>query len=168
MYIVANQYIEKNAEITINHQAPVPFKRCNCGDPSSCTASIYPVPLETTPPINIVQENSSSPLIDPTISHSSDEDEIKSSQRNKRTRQQRNMKKPNKKILKRTTPKAETTPPSSLPPPLPSVKNKEPTGPGRPKSPIKKVETSPEPDLSKSKNNDTKMVKRLNEMVINF
>lgn len=165
MYIVANQYIEKNAEITINHQAAVPFKRCNCGDPTTCTASINPVPLVTTP-ITIVQENSSSPLIDPTVSHSSDDDEIKLSQRNKRTRQQRSMKKTNKKIMKRATSKAETPPPAAAP--LPSVKNKEPNGPGRPKSPIKKVETSPEPDINKSNNNDTKMVKRLNEMVIIF
>ncbi|XP_060841669.1 histone-lysine N-methyltransferase set-26 isoform X1 [Rhopalosiphum padi] len=169
LYIVANRYIEKNTEITINHQAAVPFKRCNCGDPSTCTASISPIPNITTPPLPIVpKSSSSSPLIDPTVSNSSD-DENKP-QRNKRTRQQRNMKKPNKKIVKRTLPKVETPPPPP-PPPLPSllphpltpVKSKEPNGPGRPKSPIKKVETSPEPDL-KSNNNDNKLAKRMNEM----
>jgi len=171
LYIVANRYIEKNTEITINHQAAVPFKRCNCGDPSTCTASISPTPHITTPPIPVVpKSSSSSPLIDPTVSNSSD-DENKP-QRNKRTRQQRNMKKPNKKIVKRTLSKVETHPPPP-PPPLPSllsnplmpVKSKEPNGPGRPKSPVKKLETSPEPDL-KSNNNDNKLVKRINEMVI--
>lgn len=81
------------------------------------------------------------------------------------------MKKNNKKIMKMTTSKAETPPPPPPPPPpltLPPVKNKEPNGPGRPKSPVKKVETSPEPDLNTSNNNDTQMVKRLNEMVIIF
>ena len=165
---MANRYIEKNTEITINHQAAVPYKRCNCGDPSKCTASISPIPPITTPPIPVVpKSSSSSPLIDPTVSNSSD-DENKS-QRNKRTRQQRNMKKPNKKMIKRTLPKVETPPlPPLLPPPLPPVKSKEPTnGPGRPRSPVKKVETSPEPD-QKSNNNDNKLVKRLNEMVIIF
>lgn len=125
-------------------------------------------PPVLTPPIPIVPESSSSPLIDPTLSHSSDEDQNKP-QRNKRTRQQRSLKKSNKKILiKRTTPKAETPPPPpSLLPPPPPVKNKEPNGPGRPKSPIKKVETSPEPD-HKSNNSDNKMVKRLSEMVIHL
>jgi len=170
---VANRYIEKNTEITINHQAPVPFKQCNCGDSSTCTASISPVPSITTPPIPVIpKSSSSSPLIDPTVSNSSD-DENKP-QRNKRTRQQRNMKKPIKKMMKRALPKVDSPPPppspplsSQLPPPLPPVKSKEPNGPGRPKSPVKKVETSPEPD-HKSNNNDNKLVKRLNEMVINF
>lgn len=163
MYIVANQYIEKNSEITISHQAAVPCKRCNCGDLSTCTASMNPVvPPITTSPISVIPESSSSsPLIDPTISHSSDDNESKPL-RNKRTRQQRSMKKSNKKIVKRTTLKVET-PPSPL---LPLTKNKELNGPGRPKSPVKKVDSSPEPDL-KSNDND-KMAKRLNEMVIFF
>lgn len=173
MYIVASRYIEKNTEITINHQAPVPSKQCNCGDPSTCTASISPVPPVTTPPIPVVpKSSSSSPLIDPTVSNSSD-DENKP-QRNKRTRQQRNMKKPIKKMMRRTLPKVDTPPPPTSPPlppqqspPLLPVKSKEPNGPGRPKSPVKKVETSPEPDR-KSNNNDNKLVKRLNEMVIHF
>lgn len=159
---MANQYIEKNVEITLNHQAAVPFKKCHCGDLSTCTASMNPIPPVITPPISVVPESSSSsPLIDPTISHSSDDDQNKS-QRNKRTRQQRSLKKSNKKILKRA-PKAEIPKVETLSPP-PPAKNKEPNGPGRPKSPIKKVETSPEPD-TKSINNDTKIVKRLNEMV---
>lgn len=159
MYIVANQYIEKNTEITINHQIPTSFKRCNCGDPLTCKASIPLIP--PLPPLSVVPESSSSsPLIDPTISHSSDDDENKP-QRHKRTRQQKILKKPNKKIIKRTLLKVEI-PPSPPPPPL--IKNKEPNGPGRPKSPVKKVETSPEPD-HKSNNNDDKMEKRLTEMV---
>lgn len=164
MYIVANQYIEKNSEITINHQAAVSPKRCNCSDPSTCTASISTVPLPvSTPPISIVPESSSSsPLIDPTVSHSSD-DENKPQINKQRTRQQRSLKKSNKKIIKRVPPKAETPP---LPSPSSFIKNKEPNGPGRPKSPVKKVEASPEHD-HKCNNND-KMVKRLNEMVIFF
>lgn len=158
---MANQYIEKNSEITINHQVAVPFKRCHCGDSSKCTASLSLVPSVRTPPISVVPENSS-PLIDPTVSHSSDDDESKPL-RNKRTRQQRNMKKSTKRIIKRMLPKVSSPPPPPSLPPPPPVKNKEPNGPGRPKSPIKKVETSPEPD-NKS-NNDNKMVKRLNEMV---
>lgn len=158
---MANQYIEKNSEITINHQAPVPFKRCNCGDPLTCTASMSLIPSVTTPPISVVPESSSSPLIDPIISHSSEDDENKP-QRNKRTRQQRSIKKSNKKILKRITSKVET--PSSPSITLPLVKNKETNGPGRPKSPLKKLETIHEPD-HKSNNNDNKIVKRLNEMV---
>lgn len=167
---MANQYIEKNSEITINHQVAVPFKRCHCGDSSKCTASLSLVPPVRTPPISVVPESSSSsPLIDPTVSHSSDDD-VNKPLRNKRTRQQRNMKKSTKRIIKRTMPKVLSPPPPTLQPPLPPlqpppppVKNKEPNGPGRPKSPIKKVETSPESD-NKS-NNDNKMVKRLNEMV---
>lgn len=161
---MANQYIEKNTEITINHQVPASFKRCNCGDPLACKASVPLIP-PVMPPLSVVPEScSSSPLIDPTVSHSSDDDENKP-QRNKRTRQQKILKKPNKKIMKRTLLKAET-PPSIPPPPL--IKNKEPNnGPGRPKSPVKKVETSPEPD-HKSNNNDDKMEKRLTEMVIIF
>lgn len=154
---MANQYIEKNSEITINHQVAVPFKRCHCGDSLKCTASMNLVPPVKTPPISVVPESSSSPLIDPTVSHSSDDDENKP-QRNKRTRQQRSMKKSTKKIIKRTIPKV------SSPPPPPPIKNKEPNGPGRPKSPIKKEETSPESD-NKS-NIDNKMDKRLSEMVI--
>lgn len=162
MYIVAKQYIEKNSEITINHQVAVPCKRCHCGNPSTCTASMNPVlPPVTTPPIPIIPE-SSSPLIDPTISHSSDDD--CKPQRTKRTRQQRSLKKSNKKLIKKIPPKVETPTPLPPPPPLPHpIKNKEPSGPGRPKSPVKKIETSPEPD-HKTNNND-KMVKRLNEMV---
>lgn len=160
---MANQYIEKNVEITLNHQAAVPFKKCHCGDLSTCTASMNPIPPIITPPVSVVPESSSSsPLIDPTISHSSDDDQNKT-QRNKRTRQQRSLKKSNKKILKKA-PKAEISKVETLSPP-PPAKNKEPNGPGRPKSPIKKVETSPEPDNNKSNNNDTKIVKRLNEMV---
>jgi len=160
---VANQYIEKNSEITINHQVAVPFKRCYCGDPSTCTASMSLIPpTVTTPPVNVtlLESSSSSPLIDPTVSHSSDDDENKS-QRNKSTRQQRCLKKSNKKIIKRTTlPKGDLLL-------SPSVKNKEPNGPGRPKSPVRNVETSPELD-HKSNNNDNKMGKRLSEMVIIF
>ncbi|XP_050531789.1 uncharacterized protein LOC126900251 [Daktulosphaira vitifoliae] len=153
LYIVANQYIEKNSEITINHQVPVPVKRCHCGDPSTCTASMNPLP-PATPPLSVVPESSSSsPLIDPTVSHSSDDDEQKP-QRTKRTRQQQSLKKSNKKVIKRSIPKSNPTPPA--------LKNREPNGPGRPKSPLKKIETSPEPD-NKS-NNDNKMVRRLSEM----
>lgn len=161
---MANQYIEKNSEITINHQVAVPFKRCHCGDASKCTASLSLVPPVRTQPISIVPESSSSsPLIDPTVSHSSDDD-VNKPLRNKRTRQQRSMKKSTKRIIKRTMPKVFSPPPPLPPPPQPPlVKNKELNGPGRPKSPVKKVETSPEPD-NKS-NNDNKMVKRLNEMV---
>lgn len=119
-------------------------------------------PAITTPPISVtLPESSSSPLIDPTISHSSDDDDNKS-QKIKKTRQQRCMKKSNKKI-KRTLPKADS-PPLSVPP---SINNKEPNGPGRPKSPVKKVEISPESD-HKSTNNDNKMGKRLSEMVSIF
>lgn len=163
---MANQCIEKNAEITLNHQAAVPFKKCHCGDPSTCKASMNPVPPVITPLISVLPESSSSsPLIDPTNSHSSDDDQSKP-QRNKRTRQQRSLKKSNKKILKRTS-KAETPKVETLSPP-PPVKNKEPNGPGRPKSPIRKIETSPEPDNNKSNNSDNKMVKRSNEMVLIF
>lgn len=159
LYIVAKQYIEKNSEITISHQVAVSAKRCYCGDPLTCTASLSSVTVPpVTPPLNVIPESSSSsPLIDPTVSHSSD-DENKP-QRNKRTRQQRSLKKPTKKIIKRTVPNTES------PPPTP-VKIREPNGPGRPKSPIKNVETSPEPD-NKSNNND-KIAKRLSEMVITF
>jgi len=159
LYIVANQYIEKNSEITINHQTTVPCKRCHCGDLTTCTASISPIPPPViTPPISVVtKSSSSSPLIDPTVSHSSSDDENKS-QRNKRTRQ-RNLKKSNKKLIKKILPKAETPPP----PTLPLIKNKESSGPGRPKSPIKKIETSPEPN---NISNNDKMTKRVNEMVM--
>lgn len=72
--------------------------------------------------------------------------------------------------MKKLISKVATPPlPSSLPPtsqPL-LAKNKETNGPGRPKSPLKKLETSPDsPD--QSNNNDNKMVKRLNEMVKNI
>lgn len=154
---MANQYIEKNSEITINHQVAVPFKGCHCGDPSTCTASMSLIsPTVTTSPISVILPESSSPLIDPIITLSSDDDESKS-QRNKRTRQQRCLKKSNKKIIKRTLSKVDL--------PLPPIKNKEPNGPGRPKSPDKKVEASPEPD-NKSNNIDNEMGKRLSEMVI--
>lgn len=158
---MANQYIEKNSEITINHQAAVPSKRCNCGEPSSCTAMNRISPVKAQSVSSVILESSSSPLIDPTVSHSSDDDDNNKPQRNKRTRQQQNSlkKSNNKKILKRKISKCETPPP-----PL-SVKNKEPNGPGRPKSPARKVETSPEPLDHKANNND-KNVKRLNEMVI--
>ncbi|XP_050436390.1 uncharacterized protein LOC126843108 isoform X2 [Adelges cooleyi] len=157
LYIVANQYIEKNSEITINHhQTAVPVKYCNCGDSSTCTASINLLP-PATPPLSVVPESSSSsPLIDPTVSHSSEDEENKP-QRTKRTRQQRSLKKTNKKMIKRSIPK------SNVSPPPPITKTKEPNGPGRPKSPVKKVETSPEPE-NKSNNNDNKMVRRLSEM----
>lgn len=155
---MANKYIEKNSEITINHQAAVSVKRCHCGDPSTCTASISPAPLVTSPPSVVPESSSSSPLIDPTVSHSSDDDESKS-QRIKRTRQQRSLKKSTKKMIKKTTPKTESLSPIS-------IKIREPNGLGRPKSPIKKEETtSPEPD-NKSNSNDDKIAKRTNEMVI--
>lgn len=158
---MANQFIEKNSEITINHQAAVPSKRCNCGEPSRCTSMNRMSPVMAQSVSSVIVESSSSPLIDPTVSHSSDDDDDKNKpQRNKRTRQQQSSlkKSNNKKILKRKISKCETPPP-------PSVKNKEHNGPGRPKSPARKVETSPEPLDHKANNND-KIVKRLNEMVI--